>query len=206
MVYKKIFFIVLVVLSFSIQAKVEPSLLKNFKTDLPKDVRTLLEAYADKNHLLNSGDLQQAAYLAAKHEEWAIAGFYHIANGIRMGVDQRIYDLKVPAILKNEERFKRLLGDEEALIKAMLASKELREFFAEIGTRDDLSMKIQIVTLHLVKNVDILEQSVFLYEKWTPSFGDNYQPHFKFSKKRSERDARMEFETCLLYTSPSPRD
>ncbi|WP_395373440.1 hypothetical protein [Marinicella sp. W31] len=206
MVYKKIYFIVVMSLSFSLQAKVEPSLLKNFKADLPQDVRTLLEAYADKNHLLNGDDLQQAAFLAAKYKEWAIAGFYHIANSIRMGVDLRVYDFKVPAILKNEVSFKRLFGDKKALTKAMLESKELRGFFDEMGTRDDLSKKIQIITLHLVKNVDVLEQSVFLYEKWTPSFSDKYHPHFKFSNKRSESAAGSEFKAMNVDYKQSNRD
>lgn len=160
--------------------------LKSFNNKFDPGVEKLLIYYADNNQYLNSLEMQQAAYIASKVDEWEIAGFYYIARPMIAGLILKSIDYNKSTGFIETKRLYKYWGQLDERLKPLKSNK----LFKGVEKLKTVSLEDvnPVIRLKLINNIPILEKSLALYIKWRPNVGKNYHhvPRFNIVKSQYE--------------------
>ena len=163
--------------------------LKSLHTKLAPEVEKLLFYYADNNQYLNALEMQQAAFIASKVDEWEIAGFYCMAKPMisALALKSINYDNSRDNI--NMKVLRKYWKQLDNRLKPLRKNKNFKELkkksIAEFLPCD------KVIKLKLINNIPLLKRSLLLYEQWTPVVNKSYHhvPTFTIVKSEGEINA-----------------
>jgi hypothetical protein len=163
--------------------------LKTFHKKLNPEVEKLLVFYAENNQFLNALEMQQAAFIASKVDEWEIAGFYCIARPMISGLSLKSAKFDKKMNSKSMKGLHKYWKQLDARLKPLRKIKKFKEL-KKLRTVELLPCN-KLVKLKLNNNIDILKSSLKLYVQWQPKINKDFHhiPSYTITKSENEINA-----------------
>lgn len=160
--------------------------LKSFNNKLDSEVEKLLVYYADNNEHLNALEMQQAAFIASKVDEWEIAGFYCIARPMISALVLKSTNYDNSSNNKNLNVLRKYWKQLDNRLKPLRKNKKFKELKKERIA--EILPCNKVIKNRLINNISLLERSLALYEQWKPIGNKEYHhvPMFTIVKSESE--------------------
>jgi len=178
----------LVALVFTITASANDlsKQLKSFNNKLDSEVEKLLIHYADNNKYLNSLEMQQAAFIAAKVDEWEIAGFYCIARPMISALVLKNIAYGDSQKQRNMYSLGKYWQQLDNRLKPLFKNKKFKQL--NKLTTIELMACDKVVKLKLINDTSLLKKSLVLYKQWRPQVDENYHhvPTFDIVKSAKQ--------------------
>jgi hypothetical protein len=166
--------------------------LKNYSNEVDPEVKLVLDYFAENNNILSFVEMQMASYVAARLEEWEIAGFYYMAAPMIKNVKSSSLVFESPMTEKGKKEIKQLREKMYAILEPLKNDKRFKSYYKN-KNKMAVNDQNRDVRLKLINDKAALLKSIELYKQWNYQITDQSKHPISLVSRKSDQEIAQIF-------------